>query len=228
MKNFLKDEKYKKIMIAFWITLMVAIVTFVVVFITFSQKLKSTADIGLLTINTTTSVVPNDFNGTEETSTTSDKNINEVANESLNQISNGTSGITTNTASQKEIVINNSVSANTISNTIEISTGVSSNTTEEDVEEKKELKFQAPVSGEIIVDYASDNLVYSETLEEWTTHLGIDIKANKASCVVASEEGTVKSIKTDPRYGLTITLSHSDGYETVYSNLLASDFVSVR
>jgi murein DD-endopeptidase MepM/ murein hydrolase activator NlpD len=198
------------------------------VFITFSQKLKSTADIGLLTINTTTSVVPNDFNGTEETSTTSDKNINEVANESLNQISNGTSGITTNTASQKEIVINNSVSTNTISNTIETSTGVSSNTTEEDVEEKKELKFQAPVSGEIIVDYASDNLVYSETLEEWTTHLGIDIKANKASCVVASEEGTVKSIKTDPRYGLTITLSHSDGYETVYSNLLASDFVSVR
>jgi murein DD-endopeptidase MepM/ murein hydrolase activator NlpD len=228
MKNFLKDEKYKKIMIAFWITLMVAIVTFVVVFITFSQKLKSTADIGLLTINTTTSVVPNDFNGTEETSTTSDKNINEVANESLNQISNGTSGITTNTASQKEIVINNSVSTNTISNTIETSMVEASNTTEEEVEEKKELKFQAPVSGEIIVDYASDSLVYSETLEEWTTHLGIDIKANKASCVVASEEGTVKSIKTDPRYGLTITLSHSDGYETVYSNLLASDFVSVR
>jgi murein DD-endopeptidase MepM/ murein hydrolase activator NlpD len=70
-------------------------------------------------------------------------------------------------------------------------------------------------------------LVYSETLEEWTTHLGIDIKANKASSVSASEAGTVKSIKNDPRYGLTITISHQDGYETVYSNLLSADFVAV-
>ena len=73
--------------------------------------------------------------------------------------------------------------------------------------------------------YAKDNLVYSETLQEWTTHLGIDIKAEKTTVVKAAEAGTVKSIKNDPRYGLTIVIEHNDGYETVYSNLLSSEFV---
>lgn len=43
--------------------------------------------------------------------------------------------------------------------------------------------------------------------------------------VKASEAGTVKSIKNDPRYGLTIVILHDNGFETVYSNLLTSEFV---
>jgi murein DD-endopeptidase MepM/ murein hydrolase activator NlpD len=208
---------------------MVAIVTFVIIFITFSKKLENTADMGLLTINTTTSVVPNNDVDTKEASYSADKSINEVANEVLNQSSNSTvtSGITSNTASKKEVENNTSIANNTLNTTV-AQTSAKSDDTEEVEEEKKELKFEAPVSGEIIVDYANESLVYSETLEEWTTHLGVDIKANKASSVLASEEGTVKSIKNDPRYGLTVTISHSDGYETVYSNLLSADFVEVR
>lgn len=38
-------------------------------------------------------------------------------------------------------------------------------------------------------------------------------------------DGTVKSIKNDPRYGLTITIEHSDGYTSTYSSLLTSEFV---
>lgn len=76
------------------------------------------------------------------------------------------------------------------------------------------------------MDFAKESLVYSETLEEWTTHLGIDIKADRASTVMAAEKGTVKSIKNDPRYGLTITISHKDDFETVYSNLLSAEFVN--
>ena len=52
-----------------------------------------------------------------------------------------------------------------------------------------------------------------------------DIKAEKTTVVKAAEAGTVKSIKNDPRYGLTIVIEHNDGYETVYSNLLSSEFV---
>ena len=48
--------------------------------------------------------------------------------------------------------------------------------------------------------------MYSETLKEWITHLGIDIKAEKATVVKAAEAGTVKSIKNDPRYGLTVII----------------------
>jgi len=89
----------------------------------------------------------------------------------------------------------------------------------------KELKFIKPVQGEVLNKFAKDNLIYSKTLCEWITHLGIDIKADKTSVVQASEEGTVKSIKTDPRYGLTVVISHANGFETVYSNLLTAEFV---
>lgn len=97
---------------------------------------------------------------------------------------------------------------------------------EKKVEKKKELKFSVPVKGEILRDYADTTLIYSDTLEEWTTHYGVDILAQKGSAVSASESGTVKSIKDDPRYGLTITIEHEDGFETVYSSLLSSEFVS--
>ena len=93
------------------------------------------------------------------------------------------------------------------------------------VETKKELSFCKPVEGEIVKEFAKDNLVYSNTLQEWVTHLGIDIKAGKTTVVKAAEEGTVKSIKNDPRYGLTIVIEHDDGYQTIYSNLLSSEFV---
>ena len=75
-------------------------------------------------------------------------------------------------------------------------------------------------------EYANENLIFSETLQEWVTHDGIDIKAPKTTVVQASEEGTIKSIKNDPRYGLTIVIEHKDGFETVYANLLSSEFVT--
>ena len=87
--------------------------------------------------------------------------------------------------------------------------------------------FIRPVSGEIIKDFSRDNLIYSNTLEEWTTHLGIDFKAEKTSIVKASADGVIKSIKNDPRYGLTVLIEHENGFVTMYSNLLSTEFVSV-
>ena len=94
------------------------------------------------------------------------------------------------------------------------------------VETKKELSFEYPVQGDIIREYAMENLVYSETLEEWTIHQGIDIKADRTTVVKAAEEGVVTAIKNDPRFGLTIIIEHQDGFKTVYSNLLTTEFVS--
>ena len=90
-----------------------------------------------------------------------------------------------------------------------------------------ELKFESPLPGEIIKDYAKDTLVYSNTLEEWCVHLGIDIKAPKTTVVKAAEKGIVEKITTDPRYGNSITINHGNGFKTVYSSLLVSDFFKV-
>lgn len=98
--------------------------------------------------------------------------------------------------------------------------------TEENITEtKKEVTFIKPTEGEIICEYAKDNLIYSETLKEWITHTAIDIKADKTSVIKAASDGIVKTIVNDPRYGLTVTIEHADGYETVYSNLLTAEFV---
>ena len=101
-------------------------------------------------------------------------------------------------------------------------------TNSEPVEEiVKDPEFKMPVEGEIYKHFGKDKLVYSETLKEWTTHLGIDIKADKTTIVKSVADGVVKSIKNDPRYGLTIVVEHENGFNSVYANLLTAEFVVV-
>ena len=104
---------------------------------------------------------------------------------------------------------------------------VENNETQENTTEKKDPTFTKPVEGEVIKLYGKEKLIYSNTLKEWTTHLGIDIKADKTTVVKASADGVVKSIKNDPRYGLTVVLEHQNGFSSVYSNLLTAEFVVV-
>ena len=43
--------------------------------------------------------------------------------------------------------------------------------------------------------------------------------------VKATAKGKVKSIKNDPRYGLTVTIEHDNGYMSSYSSLLSTEFI---
>lgn len=99
------------------------------------------------------------------------------------------------------------------------------NKVEENNTNENTTQFIFPVEGEVIKEFAKDNLIYSETLEEWITHPGIDIKEDRTTIVKSVANGTVKSIKNDPRYGLTVTIEHADGYTSVYSSLLTAEFV---
>ena len=92
---------------------------------------------------------------------------------------------------------------------------------------KKEVSFIHPIEGEIILEFAKDKLVYSNTLEEWITHNGVDIKGDEAMPVKASADGKIKDKKFDPRYGNTIIIEHDDGYKSVYSNLSTLDLVEI-
>ena len=153
----------------------------------------------------------NTANTTNTTNTTSNA-VNSASSNTTNNTSNTNNNTITNTTT-------NVASANADAN----SEGNQTNTTE--TAENKTLNFSMPVEGEIVKDFAQDNLIYSNTLEEWTTHTGIDIKADKTTVVKSAEAGMVKTIKNDPRYGLTIVIEHENGFQTVYSNLLTSEFV---
>ena len=91
----------------------------------------------------------------------------------------------------------------------------------------KDPEFEKPVEGEKMKEFAQDRLVYSETLKEWVVHTGVDIKADKTTVVKAAEAGRITAIKNDPRYGITVIIEHTNGYETRYANLLTAEFVSV-
>ena len=180
----------------------------------------------------------NDTENTESASTDIGKSIEEAKNETKSNNTNNTNTqnqVNTTNTTQKVAIntsnitnTNKNIGSNSSSNTNSKNQNSSSKETSakaEAKETKKELSFSMPVEGEISKDYAKDSLVYSETLKEWVTHMGIDIKAEKTTVVKAAEDGIVKSIKNDPRYGLTVVIDHGDGYQTIYSNLLTSEFV---
>lgn len=153
---------------------------------------------------------------TTQTEATSQEEINEANTTSTNQAAQ------TNTEPKQEIPTDEtSVTVD------EPDTSASTNapTEEQPTETKKEITFVMPTEGEIICEYAKDNLIYSETLKEWITHTAVDIKADKTSVIKSAADGVVKSIVNDPRYGLTVVIEHDEGYETVYSNLLTAEFV---
>ena len=158
--------------------------------------------------------------------------IGKSVEQSKNEISNNTNvntsvknnaNNTTNTDNKTNISKQNTSTTN--SKNTNTKTESTNKTADSKATENKELSFEKPIDGEIVKEYAKDNLIYSNTLQEWSTHLGIDIKADKTTVVKSAEAGKVKSIKNDPRYGLTIVIEHDNGYQTVYSNLLSSEFV---
>ena len=233
-REFFEEQKLKRLVYVFSITLVVSIAIFLTIFVMYNKKLKEESSQSLMSLEKMNDIVDN--SELEEASYSSDstvKNSNNTSNTvSSNNTNKETSDKTKNNISKTPIgsTVQNTTKENTsntnnVSNTENTSNNISNNTIIDNTV-KEELAFKAPVSGEIIKDFAMDTLVYSNTLEEWTTHSGIDIKADKTSIVVAAEAGTVESIKNDPRCGLTVTISHVNGFKTVYSNLLTTEFIS--
>ena len=196
----------KKVLLIYGGLLLILIITCISVYIVYNNKIKESAKQSLLATEKITELVPNN-NILEEASSEISKSINEVITETTNEI------------------IENEIQETEKEE--EENTVLETQAPEEVVEEEpvKPLEFAYPVEGEILKSFAMENLVFSETLQEWVVHKGIDIKAPRTTVVKAAEEGTVKSIKNDPRYGLTIVIEHDEQYQTIYSNLLTSEFV---
>ena len=226
-RDKIEDNGFKNLM--YWLggILAVAIIAFIITYVAYSNKVKQETRVSQLNSQKIGELVPSIQTDDESlTSASSDigKTVNEVQNITTNE--------TINTSIENEIEnqIEEENEAKEVETNNEPETKKDSIENKEEIikteEVKKELSFTMPVEGEISKIFAKDNLIYSETLEEWITHMGIDIKADKTTVVKASEEGTVKSIKNDPRYGLTVVVEHTDGFKTVYSNLLTAEFVS--
>ena len=217
----------KKIKIVKIITIIIVVAIIIISLLLYSQRVNQEVQDETMSLEQMTNIIGDANQDEEETqsaSTEIGKTVEESEESLENETQNNQTRETVNSTSSNNVEVS---SPNTSTTNSSDSTDSTENTTTEQVQtqEVKELSFQKPVEGDITREFAQENLVYSETLEEWVTHNGIDITADKTTVVNASEAAVIKSIKTDPRYGITIVIEHDDVYQTVYSNLLTSEFV---
>jgi murein DD-endopeptidase MepM/ murein hydrolase activator NlpD len=86
----------------------------------------------------------------------------------------------------------------------------------------KPLTFASPVVGTVIKSHSTTVPVFSNTLDEWRIHTGLDIMANEGDDVLAAADGEVTGVYQDPMLGKTVEISHGETHKTYYSNLDAS------
>ena len=205
----MNNNKFYKIGVAVSVLLIGVIVACIVIAQKQDDKVAKAEDFP--SVSSSTNVVENEVNVAEQT------DFEEIAKVEENKNTENDS---------KNVTTKNNKTENTTSKKSNDTKNQNKKSTDK-TEDKKSVDptFKYPVIGEVLTEYAKDKLVYSNTLGEWITHTGIDIKAEKTTVVKASADGTVKAIKTDPRYGLTVVIEHTNGFSTVYSNLLTAEFV---
>ncbi len=224
-RDFFEQEKKRKMVTTFAVAVGLSVIACVTIFVMYSKKLSDEAEANLFALTQMEeNVVSNEE--LEEASYSQDKGVQNVNYENRVEVELDHNTTVENTVKSPE-------SKEPVPSVVKPEEKVVEDPKVEETPKKEEekqevaeeLSFQAPIVGDITKDFAMDTLVYSETLDEWCTHSGIDIKADKASVVVASEKGKVESIKNDPRYGLTVIVAHGNGFKSVYSNLLTTEFV---
>lgn len=76
-----------------------------------------------------------------------------------------------------------------------------------------------PIPDVTILDgFSGDTLKYNEIYDDWRSHNGIDISAEKGCSISAAADGTVVSV-TESSNGKEVKIEHENGLSTVYAQL---------
>lgn len=76
-----------------------------------------------------------------------------------------------------------------------------------------------PVAGKLSKEHDAKLQVFSETMNDYRVHLGVDIVTSEGAPVYAAANGTVKKIWKDALMGYCVAIEHSGNSLTVYKNL---------
>lgn len=91
--------------------------------------------------------------------------------------------------------------------------------TEPEQEPQTVPEMRLPVSGRLSQKHSVDVQVFSQTMQDFRVHLGIDIATAENAEVLAAADGSVSKIWEDPMMGTCVAISHSGDCVTVYKNL---------
>ncbi len=81
------------------------------------------------------------------------------------------------------------------------------------------VKLPLASTENILAPFSGNELVKNETTGSWQTHNGTDFAAEVGADVFAISSGEVTEIKTDPLWGVTVTVDHHNGYISKYCGL---------
>ena len=88
--------------------------------------------------------------------------------------------------------------------------------------------FELPVENYTIGGTFSDTtLVYNASLNEWSTHIGVDFISPNGTDVKSIYNGTVESIDYSALEGTCITIVHEGNIKSIYKSLSNEVFVEV-
>lgn len=89
------------------------------------------------------------------------------------------------------------------------------------------LNMSMPCNGKISRGHSPDKLIYSKTTDDWRTHNGIDIAAEKGSVICAAADGVVEEVYEDDKLGVVVVIGHEGNIKTLYANLQDLNFIEV-
>lgn len=90
---------------------------------------------------------------------------------------------------------------------------------------KSASSFTVPLKGEVAKQFSNEVPIYSQTLDQYIIHNGVDILAPADTQVLAAGDGTITKVYNDDKLGITIEISHGNGIVTKYSNLSTTKMV---
>ena len=79
--------------------------------------------------------------------------------------------------------------------------------------------YVLPIDGEVFNGFSNGELVKNETLKEWRTHDGIDIKAEQGAQVLAVADGKVSKVYKDQMWGTVVEITHGGKIVSYYYGL---------
>ncbi|MBR3767988.1 MAG: M23 family metallopeptidase [Clostridia bacterium] len=97
----------------------------------------------------------------------------------------------------------------------------------EETTEAQKLVFTSPLSFSMGMDYSMGIPVFSQTMNDYRTHNGVDFKGVKGENVKTVAEGTVVSVEKNAVWGNTVTVDHGNGITSAVSGLADEALISV-
>ncbi len=81
--------------------------------------------------------------------------------------------------------------------------------------------YVLPLTNEVSRPFSNGELVFSETMQDWRVHNGVDFVGKEGDTVKAAATGRVSAIREDVLWGNTVEIDHGYGIVSRYCGVLA-------